>query len=79
MLLRPDWERVKLGLMKEIVTAKFAQNEDMLQQLIATGSMTLTEGNMWNDTFWGVSLKTGKGENHLGRILMRIRKELQAG
>lgn len=76
VLLRPDWERVKLGLMKEIVTAKFAQNEDMLQQLIATGSMTLTEGNMWNDTFWGVSLKTGKGENHLGRILMEVRAAL---
>lgn len=76
VLLRKDWEQVKVGLMKEIVTAKFAQNKDLLQQLIFTGSVTLTEGNMWNDTFWGVNLKTGKGENHLGRILMEVRAAL---
>lgn len=76
VLLRRDWEEVKVQLMKEIVTAKFAQNPDLMQQLIATGSAELTEGNLWHDTFWGVDMKTGKGENHLGKILMEVRKEL---
>ena len=35
------------------------------------------EGNGWHDTFWGVDLKTGEGEKHLGRILMQVREELR--
>ncbi len=36
----------------------------------------LEEGNNWNDTFWGISHKTGKGSNHLGRIVMQVRNEI---
>ncbi len=31
----------------------------------------IVERNTWNDTFWGVC--KGKGENHLGILLMEIR------
>jgi predicted NAD-dependent protein-ADP-ribosyltransferase YbiA (DUF1768 family) len=31
--------------------------------------------NTWSDTFWGVDLKTGKGDNNLGKLIMKIRKE----
>ena len=75
--LRPDWEQVKVGLMEEIVRAKFTQNEDLKQRLLATGDKRLAEGNTWGDTFWGVDLRSGRGENHLGRILMRVRDELK--
>ncbi len=75
--LRPDWEQVKVGLMEEIVRAKFTQNEDLKQRLLATGEKHLAEGNTWGDTFWGVDLRSGRGENHLGRILMRVRDELK--
>ena len=75
--LRPDWEIVKAGIMEEIVRAKFAQNEELAYRLLATGDAELEEGNTWNDTFWGTHLKTGKGENHLGKILMKVRAELQ--
>ncbi len=34
----------------------------------------LVEGNWWNDTFWGVC--NGEGQNNLGKILMKIRKEI---
>lgn len=76
--LRPNWEAVKLGLMEEIVRAKFTQHPELAQQLMATGDMALIEGNTWGDTFWGVDTRSGKGENHLGRILMKIRSELLA-
>ena len=76
--LRSDWETVKLGIMEEIVRAKFTQNEDLKEKLLATGDIELIEGNTWNDTFWGVSLKTGRGNNHLGKILMKIREELRS-
>jgi len=77
--LRSDWEQVKVGIMEEIVRAKFTQNDDLRSRLLATGDAELVEGNNWNDTFWGVHLSTGKGENHLGQILMKVRSELQNG
>ena len=75
--LRPDWENVKLPIMEAIIRAKFTQNEDLKQLLVETGDLVLEEGNTWGDTFWGVDARTREGSNHLGRILMRIRKELQ--
>ena len=75
--LRPDWENVKMELMGEIVRAKFIQNSDLARLLLATGDKKLLEGNTWHDTFWGVELDTHQGENHLGKILMKIREELR--
>lgn len=77
--LRPDWEAVKTGLMEEIVRAKFNQNPQLGAGLINTGDRQLIEGNTWHDTYWGVDAATGKGENHLGKILMKIREELKSG
>lgn len=77
--LRPDWEEVKVGIMEEIVRAKFAQNPELAKMLLATGDKVLVEGNHWGDTCWGVDTRTGKGENHLGRILMKVREELKQG
>lgn len=73
--LRPDWEEVKISVMRAAVRAKFTQNGDLLQALLATGDAHLIEGNTWGDTFWGVC--HGEGENWLGRILMEVREELQ--
>lgn len=74
---RGDWEEVKVREMEKIVRAKFAQNPHLAQFLLETGDAELVEGNPWHDTFWGVDLKTGQGENHLGRILMALREEFQ--
>lgn len=74
--LRGDWEIVKDGIMEEVVRAKFSQNPELLSKLIKTGDMELTEGNRWHDTYWGVDLVSGRGENHLGIILMKLRSEL---
>lgn len=41
----------------------------------ATAEELLVEGNNWNDTFWGVC--RGRGENNLGRILMKVRSEVK--
>ena len=74
--LRGDWESVKVDIMEDIVRAKFSQNPELKQMLIETGDMELVEGNRWHDTFWGVDAQTGRGENNLGIILMKIRAEL---
>lgn len=75
--LRDDWDDIKLNVMRMIIHAKFEQNPHLAKMLIATGDAHISEGNYWNDTFWGVDLKTGKGENHLGLILMSERTTLQ--
>ena len=75
--LRPDWNEVKVPLMREIVRAKFTQNPFLADWLLKTGDRELVEGNWWGDTFWGVSSKTGEGENHLGIILMELREEFR--
>ena len=75
--LRRDWEQVKDRIMEEIVRAKFSQNEELKEQLLATGEAQLVEGNRWNDRYWGVDIRSGVGENHLGKILMKVRSELR--
>ena len=74
--MRKDWEEVKVGVMEEIVQQKFDKNPKLAQKLIETYPQQLVEGNWWGDTFWGVSIKNHSGQNHLGEILMKIRKEL---
>ena len=72
--LREDWEYVKDDIMFDIVLSKFASNPFLKKLLFTTGDEELVEGNTWNDTYWGVC--NGKGENHLGKILMKVREVL---
>lgn len=75
--LREDWEEIKEQTMYEIVKAKFTQNKNLAKLLLDTGDAYLEEGNWWHDTTWGVC--NGVGENKLGKILMRVREELDGG
>ena len=75
--LRKDWEIVKDSIMYKLVLTKFKNNEDLKQKLLNTGNEELVEGNYWGDTYWGVDVKKG-GQNKLGKILMRVREELNA-
>lgn len=72
--LRSDWNDVKLQIMEDVLRIKFNQ-EPFKSKLIATGTQEIQEGNTWKDLYWGVDLKTGVGENHLGKLLMKIRDE----
>jgi len=71
---RWDWDDIKLDIMYRIVFAKFSSSPELQKKLIATYPSQLVEANTWNDTFWGVC--NGKGENHLGKILMNVRQIL---
>ena len=73
--LKKDWNEIKLKVMKECVNQKFSQ-EPYRTKLLETGTQHIQEGNRWNDKFWGVCLKTNKGENHLGRLIMDVRSAL---
>lgn len=74
VILRLDWDLVKLQIMRDIVQFKFSHHIPLRDKLLKTGNAELVEGNSWGDTFWGVS--NGVGHNYLGEILMRVRKDL---
>ena len=71
--IRDDWSKVKLSVMYSLLIQKYA-NPPYKNMLIETGYIRIEEGNTWNDTFWGVCLETGKGQNNLGKMIMEIRK-----
>ena len=73
--LRSDWETVKIEIMRQVLKSKFTQNPELREKLIATGDAELIEGNNWRDFYWGVC--NGKGQNHLGKLLMEVRVELK--
>jgi ribA/ribD-fused uncharacterized protein len=73
--LRPDWESVKVDVMRKAVRAKFEQHSDLAALLLATGEAKLVEHTP-NDEFWG-DAGDGSGRNMLGRILMETRASLR--
>ena len=76
--LRPadDWTvSKKLNVMEQLLSIKFSGKEPLLiKALLSTGDAELVEGNNWNDQFWGVC--NNKGENNLGKLLMKVRSVL---
>jgi ribA/ribD-fused uncharacterized protein len=77
VLIPEDWKDIKEEIMYDLVKAKFIFDLELKRKLLATGQVLLQEGNRWGDIFWGVDIRTGRGQNRLGKILMRVRRELQ--
>lgn len=78
--LRPDW---KTGhnkiVMAELIKIKFdpVNRSDLRRILNNSKGHILVEGNTWHDNFWGdcrcEKCRHIKGENNLGKILMKER------
>ena len=84
---RPEHSpRSRTGAVKRGVRAKFEQNKDILQILLATQDNILAECSLM-DKKWGIGVaidspdcsdpSKGSGKNFLGRILMEARDELR--
>lgn len=73
-----SWSIRKLQVMRNLINAKFDQNEDLAERLIATGTEEIVEFNTWGDKFYGMVEENGKlvGLNHLGILLMNKRSDL---
>ena len=76
--LRPDWEEVKVPIMRFGLTLKFAANPELKAQLLNTLESVLVEGNYWHDNIWGNCMCPKcvniKGQNLLGYLLMEVRE-----
>ena len=72
--LRGDWEQVKQNIMYKALLAKFSQHSKLRAMLLGTGEKKIIEHTS-NDSYWGDG-GNGTGQNHLGRLLMKVRSEL---
>jgi ribA/ribD-fused uncharacterized protein len=73
--VRPDWEQVKLQVMREAVLKKFLTHTDIAAILISTGNQLIVE-NSQTDYYWGWG-EEQTGQNHLGKILMSVRHQIR--
>ncbi|MFA7287276.1 MAG: NADAR family protein [Melioribacteraceae bacterium] len=73
-----NWNKEKFNVMRKCLEQKFRQ-EPYKSKLINTANLAIEEGNNWNDKIWGICLKTGQGQNNLGKMIMEIRSSLLNG
>lgn len=74
-LRRPNWDDIKVEIMRDILRAKVEQHEYVRRKLIETGDRELIEDS-WRDDFWGWG-PNKDGKNMLGKLWMYIREELK--
>lgn len=77
---RPDWDRVRVAIMRWCLRVKLAQNWiDFGDLLMQTGDLPIVEQSR-KDDFWGAKVEgddTLVGMNVLGRLLMELRECLK--
>jgi N-glycosidase YbiA len=65
------WEQSKFAIMKKGLLAKFSQNQELKERLLATKDSSIHEDSP-TDLIWGI-----KGKDMLGKLLMEVRAEIQ--
>ncbi len=73
--VRLDWNLIRVAKMYAVVKEKVLQNPDVYLTLLATSSREIVECSP-RDPFWGVGA-SGRGKNHLGKLLMSVREDLR--
>lgn len=73
--LRPDWEQVKDGVMRQTLRHKFAAHAELRALLLATGDEPIIESSP-RDAYWGWG-GDHQGKNMLGVLLMELRTSLR--
>jgi len=71
----PDWDSIKVDVLREAVKTKFESYPQLEELLLSTGEEELIEANP-EDYFWGEG-KDGSGRNMMGQILMEVRAYLK--
>lgn len=80
------WDKIRYQIMRRGIRAKFQQNPELLEKLLATGMSVLVEASPRDDV-WGVKMPASdpnitkihkwNGRNLLGRVLMQVRSDLR--
>lgn len=72
---RPEWDKIKIQVMKRTLWAKVTQNARVKEALLKTGNAPIVEDSPY-DYIWGAG-RDGSGKNLLGKLWMEIRNELK--
>ena len=72
--LRQDWESVKDDIMRRALRAKFTQNEEIRNELLATNGQLIVHKTSF-ENYWGCG-QDNTGQNRLGKLLVELRNEL---
>ena len=72
----PNWSEIKYDCMKTVFRLKAEQNPMVLESLLSTGDNIIVEHCVDEDTDWGID-KNKKGNNHLGKSLMKVRDNIR--
>lgn len=72
--IQKNWDNIKDNIMYEAIKAKFSQHPELKQILLETGNAIIIE-HTENDHYWGDG-GDGSGKNKLGKLLMKLREEL---
>jgi ribA/ribD-fused uncharacterized protein len=81
------WDEVKIAITEKAIRAKFINpKHGLLEKLVATGTRTIGEANP-RDKYWGIGTSADtsdanhpskwKGQNQLGKLLMKLRDEFK--
>ena len=81
------WDEVKIAITEKAIRAKFINpKHGLLEKLLATGTRTIGEANP-RDKYWGIGTSADtsdathpskwKGQNQLGKLLMKLRDEFK--
>ncbi len=77
---RPDWDQVRIDIMRWCLRVKLAQNwEKFSALLLETGEHQIVEKSR-RDDFWGAKMIDGQtlaGKNVLGNLLMELRDSIK--
>lgn len=75
---RPDWDAVRIPIMREILIMKFRVDTECREILWKTEHAPIAE-HTTTDTFWADGGGNGRGQNMLGRLLVEVREQLGSG
>ena len=70
-----NWDKKRDNVMYTALKAKFTQHKDLQQLLLETEDSLLIEHTVL-DNYWGDG-GDGSGKNRLGKLLMKLRTELE--
>ncbi len=73
-LVRGDWDAERQNVMYFALLAKFSSNKTLQLLLCSTGKREIKKHTL-EDSYWGDG--GGPGENHLGKLLMKVRSVLR--
>jgi ribA/ribD-fused uncharacterized protein len=74
-IIAEQWDTQRVAVMRELLTAKVFQHEDVREALRKTGNMAIIEKGREGDSFWGVG-PDEDGQNTLGKIWIVLRQQI---